>query len=66
VVGFDDSLMTAFSDPPLTTLRKPVEAMGIAAVDALVDEISGNPAHRTEFVVQPELVLRRSTGPAPT
>lgn len=61
VVGFDDSPMTAFSDPPLTTLRKPVEAMGTAAVDALVDEINGNPAHRTEFVVQPELVLRGST-----
>ena len=66
VVGFDDSPMTAFSDPPLTTLRKPVEAMGTAAVDALLDEINGNPAHRAEFVVQPELVLRGSTDRAPS
>lgn len=62
VVGFDDSPMTAFTDPPLTTLRKPVEAMSTAAVDALLDEIRGSTAHRTEFVVQPELVLRGSTG----
>lgn len=62
VVGFDDSPMTAFTDPPLTTLRKPVDAMGAAAVDALLDEINGNTAHRAEFVVQPELVLRGSTG----
>ncbi|TNM41171.1 LacI family transcriptional regulator [Nocardioides albidus] len=62
VVGFDDSPMTAFADPPLTTLRKPVDAMGAAAVDALLDEIDGNTAYRTEFVVQPELVLRGSTG----
>lgn len=61
VVGFDDSPMTAFTDPPLTTLRKPVEAMSTAAVDALLDEIRGSTAHRTEFVVQPELVLRGST-----
>ncbi|TWH05010.1 LacI family transcriptional regulator [Nocardioides sp. J9] len=62
VVGFDDSPMTAFTDPPLTTIRKPVEAMSTAAVDALVDEIRGSTAHRTEFLVQPELVLRGSTG----
>ena len=67
VVGFDDSPMTAFTDPPLTTIRKPVEAMSTAAVDALVDEIRGSTAHRTEFLVQPELVLRGSTGrPSPS
>lgn len=62
VVGFDDSPMTAFTDPPLTTLRKPVEAMSLAAVDALLDEIQGSTTYRAEFVVQPELVLRGSTG----
>ncbi|MFX4287041.1 LacI family DNA-binding transcriptional regulator [Janibacter sp. G349] len=64
VVGFDDSPMAAFSHPALTTLRKPVEAMGTAAVDALLDEIGGSTAHRAEFLVQPELVLRGSTARA--
>jgi DNA-binding LacI/PurR family transcriptional regulator len=62
VVGFDDSPLIAFADPPLTTIRQPVEAMGAAAVNVLLEEISGNPAQRGEFVFQPELVVRGSTG----
>ncbi|MEU1624874.1 LacI family DNA-binding transcriptional regulator [Streptomyces sp. NPDC020096] len=65
VVGFDDSPLIAFADPPLTTLRQPVESMSAAAVDALMEEIGGNPAHRAEFLFQPELVVRGSTGAAP-
>jgi len=61
VVGFDDSPLIAFADPPLTTIRQPVEAMGAAAVSLLLEEISGNPAQRDEFVFQPELVVRGST-----
>ncbi|MFC5910178.1 LacI family DNA-binding transcriptional regulator [Streptacidiphilus monticola] len=64
VVGFDDSPLIAFADPPLTTIRKPVEAMGTAAVDALLEEINRNSVHRAEFVFQPELVVRGSTGAA--
>ncbi|WP_030256894.1 LacI family DNA-binding transcriptional regulator [Streptomyces violens] len=65
VVGFDDSQLIAFADPPLTTVRQPVQAMATAAVGALIEEIQGNPVQRTEFVFQPELVVRGSTGPVP-
>jgi DNA-binding LacI/PurR family transcriptional regulator len=65
VVGFDDSPLIAFADPPLTTIRQPVEAMGAAAVNVLLEEIGGNPAQRGEFVFQPELVVRGSTAAAP-
>ncbi|WP_443076586.1 LacI family DNA-binding transcriptional regulator [Streptomyces sp. TRM 70361] len=63
VVGFDDSELIAFTDPPLTTVRQPVKAMASAAVDALLEEIGGNPVQHTEFVFQPELVVRGSTAP---
>jgi alanine racemase len=63
VVGYDDSPLIAFTDPPLTTLRQPVAPMGIAAVRALVDEISGDPVPSSEYVFRPELVVRGSTGP---
>lgn len=66
VVGFDDSPLIAFTDPPLTTVRQPVQAMGHAAVSALVAEISGTPASRTELMFHPELIVRGSTGAAPT
>jgi alanine racemase len=64
VVGYDDSRLIAFTDPPLTTVRQAVSAMGTAAVQALLDGISGRPAPRDEFVFRPELVVRSSTGPA--
>ncbi|WP_343041245.1 LacI family DNA-binding transcriptional regulator [Streptomyces typhae] len=64
VVGFDDSPLIAFTDPPLTTVRQPVQAMASAAVGALMEEIAGNPVQRTEFVFQPELVVRGSTAQA--
>lgn len=61
VVGYDDSPLIVFADPPLTTLRQPVEAMGQAAVNALLEEIAGTPAPHVEYVFQPELVVRGST-----
>jgi DNA-binding LacI/PurR family transcriptional regulator len=65
VVGYDDSLLVGFTDPPLTTVRQSVQAMGAAAVRALLDEVSGVPAPRAEYVFRPELVVRASTGAAP-
>ncbi|MFI9006595.1 LacI family DNA-binding transcriptional regulator [Actinosynnema sp. NPDC053489] len=70
VVGFDDSPLIVFADPPLTTIRQPVEAMGQAAVHALLEEIGGTSVSsfagtHAEFVFQPELVVRGSTGARP-
>lgn len=62
VVGYDDSQLIAFTDPPLTTVRQPVQAMALAAVRSLCDEIAGHPTARTEYVFDPELVVRGSTG----
>jgi DNA-binding LacI/PurR family transcriptional regulator len=62
IIGYDDSALIAFTDPPLTTIRQRVREMGEAAVQALMDEISGIPASRTEYVFRPELVVRASTG----
>ncbi|QNA73032.1 LacI family transcriptional regulator [Streptomyces sp. So13.3] len=66
VVGFDDSPLIAFTDPPLTTIRQPVAAMGQAAVRALLEEIGGTPAPHSEFVFLPELVVRGSTAAVPS
>ncbi|WP_320065782.1 LacI family DNA-binding transcriptional regulator [Micromonospora sp. RTGN7] len=61
VVGYDDSPLMAFTDPPLTTMRQPVAAMAVAAVRALVDEINGHGAPHSEYLFRPELVVRGST-----
>ena len=65
VVGYDDSTMMAFTDPPLTTIRQSVDAMGDAAVRALLDDIAGEGPPCAEYVFRPELVVRGSTGAAP-
>ncbi|MFE2479400.1 LacI family DNA-binding transcriptional regulator [Streptomyces sp. NPDC001194] len=65
VVGFDDSPLIAFTDPPLTTIRQPVRAMATAAVGALLEAVAGTPVQRTEYVFQPELVVRGSTAQVP-
>ncbi|WP_067503657.1 LacI family DNA-binding transcriptional regulator [Actinoplanes sp. TFC3] len=65
VVGFDDSALMTCTDPPLTTVRQPIELMGQAAVDVLVNQIEGAAATTDELLFEPELVVRGSTGPAP-
>lgn len=65
VVGFDDSALMSCTEPPLTTVRQPIEAIGKAAVTLLVDQIQGEDAAPHELLFEPELVVRTSTGPAP-
>lgn len=65
VIGYDDSALMPYTDPPLTTIRQSVLSMGLAAVQALVDEIAGTPGPRTELLYAPELVVRGSTGSGP-
>ncbi|MFJ4415674.1 LacI family DNA-binding transcriptional regulator [Streptomyces sp. NPDC088925] len=65
VVGFDDSAFMNCTEPPLTTVRQPIEAMGRAAVDLLAVQIAGATATAEELLFEPELVVRGSTGQAP-
>jgi DNA-binding LacI/PurR family transcriptional regulator len=63
VVGFDDSPLMTCTDPPLTTVRQPIEAMGRDAVALLISQISGSLVSSEELLFEPELVVRASTGP---
>ncbi|MEZ5096885.1 MAG: LacI family DNA-binding transcriptional regulator [Nocardioides sp.] len=65
VIGYDDSALIQFLDPPLTTIRQPVPAMGAAAVSYVVNAIEQTPVPSMEYIFRPELVLRASTGRAP-
>jgi DNA-binding LacI/PurR family transcriptional regulator len=63
VVGFDDSGWLNCTDPPLTTVRQPIESMGKAAVALLVNQMESVAMHHEELLFEPELVVRGSTGP---
>ena len=40
LVGYDDSAIARHMDPPLTSVRQPIEEMGRAMIDLLLDEIA--------------------------
>ena len=65
VVGFDDSALMNCMDPPLTTVRQPIEPMGRMVIELLVGQIAGGAASHEEYFFEPELVVRGSSGPAP-
>ncbi|MFY9935673.1 MAG: LacI family DNA-binding transcriptional regulator [Silvibacterium sp.] len=66
IVGFDDIISAAYQKPSLTTVRQPLREMGCAGARVLLDLIA-NPQKEppAELVMQPELIVRESTGPAP-
>ncbi len=65
VIGFDDIPASAMTQPPLTTLRHPFEAIAQATVQELVRRIKGEPGRRQRIEFPSEFVVRASTGPAP-
>jgi DNA-binding LacI/PurR family transcriptional regulator len=63
IVGFDDSALMNSVDPPLTTVRQPIEPMGRMIIELLVSQITGSAIANDEYLFEPELVVRGSTGP---
>ena len=63
ISGFDDIPEAAYTVPALTTVRMPTEAMMVAAIDLAIgrEEVLGD----FHPLLEPELVVRGSTGPAP-
>ncbi len=68
VVGFDDVFAASTHSPPLTTIRQPLRDMGQCAALTLLrrirDEIPDH--HPTTITVVPQLIVRKSTGIAPS
>lgn len=66
VVGFDDVYSAAFQNPPLTTIKQPLRQMGSVAAETLLKRIANGPnaPYPSQVVVEPELVVRQSAGPA--
>ncbi len=64
VVGFDDTRYAAVTDPPLTTVRQPAEAIGESVMNRLLAEIDGGSAKSAgPGIVPHELVIRESAAP---
>lgn len=61
IVGYDDTAVMAYLDPPVTTIRQPLREMAEAAVSALQDQIVQPVSNAATVRLSPELVIRQST-----
>jgi DNA-binding LacI/PurR family transcriptional regulator len=64
VVGFDDIRIAVHNNPSLTTVRQPLEKMGEIAARTLLKRLEDQGSWVPRIAIEPELVVRDSTGPA--
>lgn len=62
VIGFDDIRWAGFHNPRLTTIRQPLINMGRIAAQCVLNRLHGTERYREQIVVEPELMVRESTG----
>jgi LacI family transcriptional regulator len=63
VVGFDDIQGASYHNPSLTTIRQPLQQMGVVAARILLQRIRGQATFSDTVSIMPELVIRESTCP---
>lgn len=61
IVGYDDIAFAASAAVPLSSVRQPRADLGRKAVELLLSEVSGAEHHHERTVLEPELVVRRSS-----
>ncbi len=69
IVGFDDLPLAEHMNPPLTSVCQPVAEIAAAAVRVAIDRASGHqpePGGPVMESLAPSLVIRESSGPAPS
>jgi DNA-binding LacI/PurR family transcriptional regulator len=64
VIGFDDIREAAYHMPSITTVRQPLRKMGSIAAQTVIERIEGSETYPSQIAIEPELVVRESTGPA--
>ncbi|MCB9116752.1 MAG: LacI family DNA-binding transcriptional regulator [Caldilinea sp.] len=66
ITGFDDILLAEYTHPSLTTLHQPAQEMGGMVADILLKLVNKEPVEEPQIIIRPTLVVRESSGPAPT
>jgi len=61
VVGFDDMEISAYYDPPLTTMAVPAYEMGQLAAKILIANIRGESKPPLQYILETKLIVRGST-----
>jgi DNA-binding LacI/PurR family transcriptional regulator len=62
VIGFDDTPMARFMNPPLSSVRQPLREAGRKCVELLVTTLAGRKPANAQVLLAPELIVRQSSG----
>ncbi len=62
VAGYDGTELSEHTQPPLTTLKQPVYETARNLATMLIAIIQGDPLPDRQIILQPELIVRESTG----
>ncbi len=63
VLAYDDLPLAGFLVPPVSTIAMPQHELGREGVDALLDQINGEPPRSRVISIPPKIIERESTAP---
>lgn len=63
VLAYDELPLAEYISPPLSTVAVPIEHLGTAAVDAIVERLHGAEPRDVRVDCHPQIIVRASTGP---
>ena len=63
ITGFDDIVLAEYANPPLTTVHQPARQIGMMISNMLIKIINHENLEEKQIILQPELIIRESTGP---
>lgn len=61
IIGFDDSFISELLNVSLTTIRQPIEKLGKAVAQILLDEIEGKEVSKEDIMIKTEIIERETT-----
>jgi len=65
IIGYDDSALAREAGLELTSIKQVPQEMGRLAVERIIARSDGASVEEREIVLEPELVVRATTGPVP-
>ncbi len=63
ITGFDDIVLAEYAHPPLTTIHQPAHQIGTMICQMLVKLINREEFEEKQIILEPDLLVRKSTGP---